>query len=193
MDKPVAGEYELLEYSSLCRAATIHKEAAVMFEQHGMQLQAGEEWAKCALICRAMNSWLESWEFPKRVCNTSAAYKEKKSGIAERMSLILREHMGMGRGLAADVADALVRGRDLPALARQKGWDLDGTALAVGCEKIRRIGIRPDYMPYVDALLQLAQSIGIDQDAFDAAIEFIDETEQEDRLEKTASRIAEAR
>jgi len=183
--KSVAGEHEQQEYLSLCRAAALHEEAAHIYEAHGFRKQADEEWVKLSVIKRAIGSWIEAWEFPGKSCE--AAYKEKKSDIAERMAQILREHMGLNKGLAMEMADALVRGRDLSALALQKGWygrpppapSLDGTALAVGCEKLKRIGIKPEYLQYVDALHQLAEDIGIEEETYEAAVDFMDEEELE--------------
>lgn len=48
--------------------------------------------------------------------------KEKKKSKVERLTKLIREKTGIGRGTASDIADAVIRGRDLDALARQKDW-----------------------------------------------------------------------
>ncbi len=52
-------------------------------------------------------------------------YKEKKQTKVDRLSKEIREATGVSKTMAADIADAVVRGRDLEALARQKGWTMD--------------------------------------------------------------------
>lgn len=52
-------------------------------------------------------------------------YKEKKQNRADRLSKEIREKTGVSRGLADEVADAIVRGREVKRLAMQKSWPLD--------------------------------------------------------------------
>lgn len=54
--------------------------------------------------------------------------KESKQSKVDRLMRVLREETGLSRGVATDLADAFVRGRDVPGLALQKGWPIeDGT------------------------------------------------------------------
>ena len=55
--------------------------------------------------------------------------KEKKKSKVERLTKFIREKTGLGRGQAQDIADAIVRGRDLSALAVQKGWPVEDGAI----------------------------------------------------------------
>ena len=48
--------------------------------------------------------------------------KETKQHKVERLTKVIRDLTGLGRGTAEDIADAVVRNRDLKALALQKGW-----------------------------------------------------------------------
>lgn len=52
-------------------------------------------------------------------------YKEKKQNRADRLAKEIREKTGVSKSLADDVADAIVRGRDVKRLAMQKNWPLD--------------------------------------------------------------------
>lgn len=51
--------------------------------------------------------------------------KEKKQSKVDRIMRVIREKTGVSRGVAEDIADALVRGRDVPRLAIQKGWPIE--------------------------------------------------------------------
>jgi hypothetical protein len=54
--------------------------------------------------------------------------KEKKQHRVDRLMKVIRDATGISRGMAEDIADAVVRGRDLDALALQKNWPVeDGT------------------------------------------------------------------
>jgi hypothetical protein len=54
--------------------------------------------------------------------------KEKKEHKVDRLSKVIREATGLSRGMSEAIADAVVRGRDLEALALQKSWPVeDGT------------------------------------------------------------------
>ena len=54
--------------------------------------------------------------------------KEKKKAKVDRLTKVIREKTGIGRGTAEDIADAIVRNRDVERLARQKSWPVeDGT------------------------------------------------------------------
>jgi hypothetical protein len=51
--------------------------------------------------------------------------KETKKSKAERLTRIIRNETGISKRHAESIADAIVRGRDLDALAIQKGWPLE--------------------------------------------------------------------
>lgn len=51
--------------------------------------------------------------------------KESKKHKVDRLAKAIREAIGISKGVAADIADAVVRGRDLDALAVQKGWPIN--------------------------------------------------------------------
>lgn len=51
--------------------------------------------------------------------------KEKKKSKVDRLTKFIREKTGLGRGQAQDIADAIVRGRNLEALALQKSWPVE--------------------------------------------------------------------
>lgn len=54
--------------------------------------------------------------------------KEKKKSKVDRLTKLIRDKTGIGRGTASDIADAVVRNRDIGALSRQKDWPVnDGT------------------------------------------------------------------
>jgi len=55
--------------------------------------------------------------------------KEKKQHKVDRLTKVLRDATGVSRGVAEDIADAVLRGRDLAALAIQKNWPVDGGLL----------------------------------------------------------------
>lgn len=52
--------------------------------------------------------------------------KEKKKSKVDRLTKLIREKTGLGRGTAEDIADAVVRGRNTDALAVQKKWPVEG-------------------------------------------------------------------
>jgi hypothetical protein len=192
MDKTIAGEHEQWEYHSLAKAAAIHQQAARIFEEHGMRRYADEEWGKWAIIRRAINSWIETWTFPDKPADRTAAYKEDKSTQIENLRQMMLDHHMVDKSVAASLAENVVRSnRDLATLAAQKGWledpnepKIDGATLAIGCEKLRRLGIRPGYERFVDRLEQLARGIGVDEDMFEAAKDFMDEQELEEEWER---------
>lgn len=51
--------------------------------------------------------------------------KEKKKSKIDRLGKLIREKTGIGRGQAEDIADAVIRKRDLDSLAHQKGWPVE--------------------------------------------------------------------
>lgn len=51
--------------------------------------------------------------------------KESKQNKVDRVMRFIREHTGVSRGVAEDIADAIVRNRDVPRLALQKGWPME--------------------------------------------------------------------
>lgn len=56
--------------------------------------------------------------------------KEKKETKVDRLMRLIREKTGLSRGVGGDIADALVRGREVERLAMQKGWPIeDGVIL----------------------------------------------------------------
>ncbi len=58
--------------------------------------------------------------------------KEKKQHKVERITKVIRDITGLGRTTAESVADAVVRNRDLDALAIQKNWPLNDDGLLEG-------------------------------------------------------------
>lgn len=51
--------------------------------------------------------------------------KEKKDAKVDRIMRSIRDTTGLSRGVAGDIADALVRGREVDRLALQKGWPIE--------------------------------------------------------------------
>jgi hypothetical protein len=51
--------------------------------------------------------------------------KESKKSKVNRLMRLILSHTGIGRRVAEDIADAIIRNRDLARLAIQKGWPLD--------------------------------------------------------------------
>lgn len=51
--------------------------------------------------------------------------KETKEHKVDRLMRKIRDATGFSKGVAADLADALVRGRDVERLALQKSWPLE--------------------------------------------------------------------
>jgi hypothetical protein len=60
--------------------------------------------------------------------------KETKKHRVERLAQIIRDKTGISKGKAGDIADAIVRNRDVESLALQKSWpvneqgDIDGSS-----------------------------------------------------------------
>jgi hypothetical protein len=52
-------------------------------------------------------------------------HKEKKQHKVEKLRDAIREATGISKGVAEDIADAIIRQRDLPALGRQKKWPVN--------------------------------------------------------------------
>jgi len=50
--------------------------------------------------------------------------KESKQSKVDRLMKLIREKTGIGRGPAEDIADAVIRNRDLERLALQKRWPM---------------------------------------------------------------------
>lgn len=50
--------------------------------------------------------------------------KESKQHKVDRLMRLIREKTGIGRGVAEDLADAVIRNRDLDRLAVQKNWPI---------------------------------------------------------------------
>jgi len=48
--------------------------------------------------------------------------KESKKSKVDRLMRLITDQTGIGRGVAKDIADAIIRGRDVLRLAIQKGW-----------------------------------------------------------------------
>lgn len=51
--------------------------------------------------------------------------KEKKKSKVERLTKDIRQETGISRAMAEDIADAVVRNRDVDRLARQKQWPVE--------------------------------------------------------------------
>lgn len=51
--------------------------------------------------------------------------KEKKQHKIDRLMKVIRDATGLSRSIAEDIADAVVRGRNLAALALQKSWPVE--------------------------------------------------------------------
>lgn len=51
--------------------------------------------------------------------------KESKKSKVEKLMLRIREATGISKGLAEDIADAIVRGREVLRLAIQKSWPIE--------------------------------------------------------------------
>ena len=68
--------------------------------------------------------------------------KEKKKSKVDRLTKLIREKTGLGRGTAEDIADAVVRGRNTDALAVQKKWpvedgEIEGPKGTLSIQKVR--------------------------------------------------------
>lgn len=55
--------------------------------------------------------------------------REKKQTKVDRIKKVIREKTGVSNGVAEDIADAVVRGREVERLAMQKGWPMEGSDL----------------------------------------------------------------
>jgi hypothetical protein len=159
---------------------------------------------------QARNSTPDVIEIAVRVAGSGLA--ASKADVA-RWQLLLQEHAGVSKSVAADIAKNLVSsGRDLPALARQKRWAdesvfkpaLDGTTLAIGCWKIwsekrpLAFGEEPPSLdefarmlsegdPQLAKLMELADSVGVDPGLFDEALSFMQAEEAEQEWAKYAA------
>lgn len=51
--------------------------------------------------------------------------KEKKQSKVDRIMRVLREQTGLSRGVSEDIADAIVRNREVARLAIQKNWPIE--------------------------------------------------------------------
>lgn len=51
--------------------------------------------------------------------------KEKKTSKVERLMKAIREATGLSRSVSEDIADAIVRNREVERLAVQKSWPLN--------------------------------------------------------------------
>lgn len=51
--------------------------------------------------------------------------KEKKTSKVERLMKVIRDATGLSRGVSEDIADAVVRNREVERLAIQKGWPIE--------------------------------------------------------------------
>jgi hypothetical protein len=65
---------------------------------------------------RVVTRYLESFKYEP---------KESKKTKVERLMRTIWEATGLSKGMAEDIADAIIRKRDLAALALQKGWPFD--------------------------------------------------------------------
>jgi hypothetical protein len=59
-------------------------------------------------------------------------YKETKQHKVEKLRDAIRETTGISKGQAEDIADAILRKRDLEALGRQKSWPVNDEGLVEG-------------------------------------------------------------
>ncbi len=59
-------------------------------------------------------------------------YKETKQHKVEKIRDAIRAATGIMKGIAEDIADAIVRKRDLDALGRQKSWPVNEAGVVVG-------------------------------------------------------------
>ena len=72
---------------------------------------------------RVANRFVESLKFHP---------KETKQHKVERLRDEIREATGISKGQAEDIADAIIRKRDLDALGRQKKWPVNDEGLVEG-------------------------------------------------------------
>lgn len=95
----------------------------------------------------------------------SEIMKESKSTTVAKIQKLLKEYVGLSSSLSFDIASSVVRrNRDLASLAVQKGWAVDGTSLAIGCEKMRQAGVSSRYGWVIDCLERFAGSLGVDEE-----------------------------
>jgi hypothetical protein len=71
-------------------------------------------------IARVVRRYVQSFKFEP---------KEKKKTKVERLTKLIREQTGLSKSMAGDIADAVVRGRDLEALSNQKNWPIEDGAI----------------------------------------------------------------
>lgn len=81
------------------------------------------------------------WEFEKffqSLCTAATAAakeamkyepKESKATKVEKLTKVIREKTGLGRGVSEQIADAIVRGREVERLAIQKNWPIEDRAI----------------------------------------------------------------
>ncbi len=69
--------------------------------------------------------------------------KEKKETKVKRLAETIREKTGLGRGQAEDIADAIVRGREVERLAIQKSWPIENGTLTGPKGEISLSDLRP--------------------------------------------------
>jgi hypothetical protein len=55
--------------------------------------------------------------------------KESKQSKIERLMRLIRERTGVSRSVAENIADAVIRKRDIPRLSIQKHWPVEDDAI----------------------------------------------------------------
>lgn len=190
MDKAIPEEQEQFEHRILSRVARLHERAAGIFEMRGLRRQADEERKKLSIVKRIIGSRVATW--------CTAANRED----VFRWQKLLRDHVGLSAATSADIAKNLTRsGRDLPSLARQKRWDIDGTTLMIGVLKIMKamgcpMDTQGELSPtsgdaetdqVLTRLRDLATSLGVDEELLQEAKDFMLEQELEGEWAKYAS------
>jgi hypothetical protein len=55
--------------------------------------------------------------------------KESKATNVEKLTKKIRELTGLGRGVSEQIADAVVRGREVERLAIQKNWPIEDRSI----------------------------------------------------------------
>jgi len=58
--------------------------------------------------------------------------KESKQSKVRRLMRMISDYTGIGRGVAEDIADAIIRNRNLLALAVQKNWPMNEEGMIEG-------------------------------------------------------------
>jgi hypothetical protein len=61
----------------------------------------------------------------RRFLSFKFEHKETKQHKVEKLRDAIREQTGVSKGQAEDIADAILRKRDLAALGRQKSWPVN--------------------------------------------------------------------